>query len=297
MSYPNPPLHYAWLFMAQLENRYTAGTKSMEKARHVNDRNLYPFVNFTHSDLEIQYDFKNGILCNLPSRIHKWAYAHASMQKHRECNKGIDEKGVYCISDSDVSNFAPVENLVVVLVWALLIKLSKRTEVVEIPSNWRTSTEALPIRENMDIALDLLESTLLQEYKEARRVMVNHEAQRVERLLTAFRVIQAVGASPDDLFFAHTLIADVLITKCNVWQWEDSILVDVAALFSRQWLEKSSFRAMFRMPSITVPQIEQECKGGQTGKKKIGRILLAVDPAVSVSLSREFLQTVRNWTE
>ena len=269
----------------------------MEKARHVNDRNLYPLVNFTLSDLEMQYDLKNGNLCNLPKSIHRWAYAHASMQKHRESNKGIDEKGVYCITDSDVSNFAPVEYLVVVLAWALLNELSKRKEVVEIPSDWRTNTEALPIRENMNIALDLLESTLLQEYKEARSVMVNHDGQRVERILTAFRVIQTVGATPDDLFFAHTLIADVLITKCNVWQWEDTMLIDVAELFSRQWLEKSRFRAVFRMPSVTVPQIEQECKGGQTGRKKIGRILLAVDPGVSVSLSQEFLQTVRNWTE
>ena len=51
------------------------------------------------------------------------------------------------------------------------------------------------------------------------------------------------------------------------------------------------------MPAITVPQIEQACNNSETGKKKIGQILLAADQAVSVKLSSDILQQLRSWVE
>ena len=51
------------------------------------------------------------------------------------------------------------------------------------------------------------------------------------------------------------------------------------------------------MPMITVPEIEQACKSSETGKKKIGQILLAAHPAVSVRAAPDTLQQFRSWTE
>ena len=51
------------------------------------------------------------------------------------------------------------------------------------------------------------------------------------------------------------------------------------------------------MPMITVPQIEQVCNNSETGKKKIGQILLAASQAVSVRLPSEVLQQFRSWIE
>ena len=54
---------------------------------------------------------------------------------------------------------------------------------------------------------------------------------------------------------------------------------------------------MLKMPMTTVPDIERACKGSETGKRKIGRILLAVYHAVSLGVSSTILQQFRSWTE
>ena len=54
---------------------------------------------------------------------------------------------------------------------------------------------------------------------------------------------------------------------------------------------------MLQMPMITVPQIEEACKSGETGKKKIGKILLAARQAVSIGITPGILQQFRSWIE
>ena len=72
---------------------------------------------------------------------------------------------------------------------------------------------------------------------------------------------------------------------------------DLAELLSAQWLEKIKFRAMLKMPMITVPQIEHACQSNETGRKKIGQILLAVLQAVSIKVTPETLQQFHNWVD
>ena len=98
---------------------------------------------------------------------------------------------------------------------------------------------------------------------------------------------------PNNLFCAHTLIATSLIST----PWEDFVAVDMAKLFSAQWLEKIKFPAMLKTPMITVPQIEGACNSSGTNKRKIGKILLTAHPAVSILVPSDVLQRFRSWTE
>ena len=74
-------------------------------------------------------------------------------------------------------------------------------------------------------------------------------------------------------------------------------MTDLADILSEQWLEKIKFRAALKTPLLTVPRIEQACNSDETGKKKIGQILLAVHQAVSIRVAHETLQQFRNWAE
>ena len=74
-------------------------------------------------------------------------------------------------------------------------------------------------------------------------------------------------------------------------------MTSLAGLLSAQWLEKIKFRAALKMPIVTVPKIEQACKSSEAGKKKIGQILIAAHPAVSVRVAPDTLQQFRTWTE
>ena len=75
----------------------------------------------------------------------------------------------------------------------------------------------------------------------------------------------------------------------------DSVVTDLAELLSAQWLEKIKSGALSQMNKVTVRQIEQACNSSETGKKKIGQILLAVYPVVSLRIPNGVLQQFRSW--
>ena len=73
---------------------------------------------------------------------------------------------------------------------------------------------------------------------------------------------------------------------------ERFVVTDLAELLSAQWLEK-----IMEIPIRAVSQVEQACKSNETGKKKIGRILLAASESVSFKVAPEDLRQFRIWAE
>ena len=293
LTLPDFPIGYSWLYLARIECKFGHGTIAFQHALQIADRDAYPALNFFLFFLEAQYDFKNKTVENLPQRMHQLAEAYASSQKHYQAGKGVGEHRIYSISVIELSNFASVEDITGILATALLIQLPTSVDMHEILSIWRTNASNLPTKENMIIALDLIESMLSENQNNALTVMKTQEAKYEEQFLAALKIVHHIETSPENLFHAHTLIATGLIGQI----WEDLVVTALAELLSAQWLEKIKFRATLKTPMITVPQIEQACNSSETGKKKIGQILLAARQAVSVRVAPEILQQFRSWTE
>ena len=293
ITLPDFPTGYSLLDLARIEYKFGHGTTALQQALQITDRDAYPELNISLLLLEVQYDFRNKTFDNLPQRIYQLAEAYGSMQKHDQSGKGIEEKGIYSISVAELSNFASVENIVGMLVTALLVQLPIGIDTREVLAIWRTNSSELPIKDNMVIALDQIESMLYGDKNNALTVMKTQEAKYEEQFLAALKIVHHIETNPENLFYAHTLITTGLINKI----WEDFVATDLAELLSAQWLEKIKLPAILRTPMITVPQIEQACNSSETGKKKIGQILLAVHQAVSVRVAPEILQQLRSWTE
>ena len=293
LTLPDFPIGYSWLFLAQIEYKFGNGTTALEHALQISDRGAYPELNISLLLLEVQYDFRNKTFDNLPQRIYQLAEAYGSMQKHDQSGKGIEEKGIYSISVAELSNFASVENIVGMLVTALLVQLPTGIDTREVLAIWRTNSSELPIKDNMVIALDQIESMLYGDKNNALTVMKTQEAKYEEQFLAALKIVHHIETNPENLFYAHTLITTGLINKI----WEDFVATDLAELLSAQWLEKIKFHATLKAPMITVPQIEQACNSSETGKKKIGQILLAARQAISLEVPSDILQQFRSWTE
>ena len=293
ITLPDFPTGYSLLDLARIEYKFGHGTTALQQALQITDRDAYPELNVSLLLLEVQYDFRNKTFDNLPQRIYQLAEAYGSMQKHDQSGKGIEEKGIYSISVAELSNFASVENIVGMLVTALLVQLPIGIDTREVLAIWRTNSSELPIKDNMVIALDQIESMLYGDKNNALTVMKTQEAKYEEQFLAALKIVHHIETNPENLFYAHTLITTGLINKI----WEDFVATDLAELLSAQWLEKIKLPAILRTPMITVPQIEQACNSSETGKKKIGQILLAVHQAVSVRVAPEILQQLRSWTE
>ena len=294
LDLPDCPIGYSWLFLAQIEYRFGHETTVFQHALQTTDRDTYPDLSFFLSLLKTQYDFRNKTFNELPARIQQLANACNSIQKHLQSGKGIREEGIGFIPVEKVPNFASVENITVMLVAALVIQLSAGADTHAILSIWRANSSELFIKENMTNVLNLIDRMLTADQNNALKVMKTQDIKPEERLTAALKVVHNNETSPENLFHAHTLITTYLI---NNLIWMDPFMVGLSKLLSIQWLEKIQFRTALKMPMVTVPEIEQACKSSETGKKKIGQILLAVHPAVSARVAPEILQQFRAWTE
>ena len=288
LDFPDSPIGYSWLFLAQIEYRFGHGMMVLDYALQITDRNTHPVITVSLIFLEIQHAFKNKIFNNLPQHIQQLADVYESIQKHHQTLKKIDLS-----SAPDLSNFTSGENFTFIFVSALLVQLPIVTDIAGTLSMWRANSSELPIKDNIFIALDLIESILSGNQNNALTVMKTQESKGQKRLVAALKLVESKETNPENLFLAHTFITTSLIDT----PWEDFVAIGLAELLSAQWLEKIKFRAALKMPMVTVPKIEQACKSSETGKKKIGQILLAVHPAVSARVAPEILQEFRSWTE
>ena len=288
LTLPDSPMGYAWLNLAKIEYKFALGTTVFQQALQIIDRETYPTLSSFLSLLETQYDFRNKTFDDLPQRIHQLVNAFDSIQKSGK----EKEKGTDTISIANLSNFASVENIIFILVTALLVRLPTRTDMHEILAIWRKNSSELPIKENIINALNLIESMLFGDENNARTVMRTPEANE-KRLVAALKVVHNKETSLENLFDAHKFIATSLIGS----PWEDFVAVGLAELLSVQWLEKINSGVMLQMNVDTVRQIEQACNSSETGKKKIGQILLAAYPVVSTIVATETLQQFRSWSE
>ena len=293
LTLPDSPIGYSWLYLAQIECKFGHGTIVFQHALQIADRAAYPELNFFLFFLEAQYDFRNKTFGDLPQRIHQMANVCDSIREHNQSGKEIGENEIYSTAIADLSNFASVENIIVILVSALLVQLPKNRDVPEMLSIWRTNSSELPIKENMVAAFDLIESTLFDDQNNVLTLMRTQETTSEKRLVAALKIVHNIETSLENLFEAHTFITTGLINQT----WEDFVMTGLAELLSAQWLEQIESGTLAQMNKATVQQIEQACNSSETGKKKIGQILLAAYPVVSLMVPSEVIQQFHSWSE
>ena len=293
LDLPDAPIGYAWFYLSQIEYRFGHETTVFQHALQTTDREDYPILNLALSFLEAQYELKNKTFDNLPQRIYQLAQVYSFRKKHEQSGRGAAEKGSYSISDSDLSDFASVENITILFVSALLAQLSTNRDLHEILAVWRTNSIELPIKENILIVLDLIESILNGDCNQALTLMKTQNTKAEKQLAASLKVIVNKETSLGNLFYAHTFIASSLFNHT----WLEPVAIDFGKLLSLQWLEEIKTEEMSLMNINIVQQIEQACNSSKAGKKKIGQILLAVHPAVSARVAPKILQRFRAWVE
>ena len=231
LTLPDSPIGYSWLHLSQIEYRFGHETTVLQHALQSADREEYPLLNYLLSFLEAQYAFRNKIFDNLPQRIYQLALVFSSMKKHQQSGKGAAEKGSYSISNSDLSDFASVDNIIAIFIAALIILMRTNRNEQDILAKWRTNASELPIKENIYSALDLTEPILSGDYNNALTVMYTSDEKIEKQLAASVRVIYNQGTSLEDLLFAHTIISSSFINS----PWEDFVVKDLGVLLSAQW--------------------------------------------------------------
>ena len=295
LTLPDSLMGYSWLYLAQIEYKFRHGMKALEHASQITDWEADPVLSFFLVILEVQYNFRNKTFDNLPQRIHQMANAGDLIRENNQSEsvEEIGENAIHPTSIAHVPNFASVGNIIVMLVASLLVQLPVGRDTRESLAIWRANSSELPIKDNMAIALDLIESMLYEDKNNALTMMRTEELKAEKRLVAALKIVHDIETSPENLFEAHILIATSLIDQT----WLDSVVTILAELLSVQWLEKIKSGALSQMNKITVGQIEQACNNSETGKKKIGKILLAAYPVVSLMVPSEVVQQFHSWSD
>ena len=199
LTLPDCPTGYAWLYLSQIEYRFGHETTVFQHALQTTDRKEYPVLNFFLSFLEAQYEFRNKTFDNLPQRIYQLALVYSTRKKHQQSDRGAEEKGSYSISDSDLSDFASVENIIAIFAAALLVQMRTNRDEQDILTKWRANSSELPIKENIYSALDLMEPLSLGDYNKALTVMYTPDEKVEKQLAALIRVIHNQKTSLEDL--------------------------------------------------------------------------------------------------
>ena len=294
LNLPDFPIGYAWSTLAKLEYKFGHGTKVVDRVLQITDQDTDIVSISSLFFLKTQHDFRNKTFDELPRRIQELSNVCDSIKKHIQSGKGIEEDEIASIPIATIPNFTSVENITVMLVASLLVQFPTGMDIRKILATWRTNASELLIKDKVLIALNLIESTLFGDQNNALRVMKTQDSKPEEQLAAALKIIHNTETSSENLFHAHVLIAPYLVSSLI---WIDSFGTGLAELLSAQWLEKIKFRATLKTPMITAPQIEQACSSSETGKKKIGQILLVVHQAVSIRVAPETLQQLRSWID
>ncbi len=288
LNLPDFPIGYAWSTLAKLEYKFGHGTKVVDRVLQITDQDTDIVSISSLFFLKTQHDFRNKTFDELPRRIQELSNVCDSIKKHIQSGKGIEEDEIASIPIATIPNFTSVENVTAMLVASLLVQMSTNVDMSKFLVIWRTNSSELPIKENIFTALDLIESTLLEDQNYALTVMKTPDTKVEKRLTAALKVVQNKETSPGDLLYAHTFITTSFIGKTC----ERFVVTDLAELLSAQWLEK-----IMEIPIRAVSQVEQACKSNKTGKKKIGRILLAASESVSFKVAPGDLQQFRIWAD
>ena len=74
---------------------------------------------------------------------------------------------------------------------------------------WRANSLELPIKDNMVIALDLIESMLFGDQDNALTVMRTQDMKAEKRLVAALKIVDNIETDPENLFFCTHIYCDI----------------------------------------------------------------------------------------
>ncbi len=286
LNLPDSPIELIWLALARIECKFGNGITALRHSIEIAEKTTDPNFHGSLALLELQYDFKNKIVEDLPQRIHQIANVCDLFQKRSQREK------LNPVDRAKLSNFASLETITVILVSGLFTQLQTNRNMHEILAIWRRNSSELPIKDTIFNALDLIDSMLSGDYNQALTEMKTQDAKIEKRLIGTLNVIQNQETSPEDLFIAHIYITTYFIGS----PWEDYIVQNLVDLLSAQWLEKIKSGAMLQMNVNILQEIEQTCNSSETGNKKIGQILLAAYQVVSTMITSDTFQLLQSWT-
>lgn len=287
---PNTPLDFSWMQLSQIEYHLRLEPSIFKKVYRRLIKSRFPTLRFFMAHLDVEHSFRRLEFELLPVQSDVLDAAYQATREHHAQGKEVWEESPLSIWDMRLPHFQMSETG---LFFAALVSLAgagrMNPSLFEV---WRKKAKGLLIYDILTEWIELAETIFARETREAFAVMADKDENRDSRLIAALKVGIEEDVTPNEMFYAHTLLASDLLQG----PWVKNVADYLARLFSRQWLKKTEFQAVLISPRLTVPEIQAACKSEAGGIRKAAQILLAASNAVSISIPQNIRTQLHNLT-
>jgi tetratricopeptide (TPR) repeat protein len=287
---PDTPLDFSWMHLSQIEHQLRLGASIFKRVYRRLIKSRFPSVRFFMAHLDVEHSFRRLEFELLPAQSDVLDAAYQAIQEHYIQGKEVCEESP---TDMDNKRLPPFQMSETGLFFAALVSLSGADRMNPgLFEVWRKKAKGLRIYDSLTKWIDLAKTMLARETWEAFAIMADKDENRDSRLIGALKVGVEENVTPNEMFYAHTLLASDLLQG----PWAKDVADYLARLFSRQWLKKTEFQAALISPRLTVPEIQAACKSEAGEIRKAAQILLAASNAVSFSIPQDIRTQLHNLT-
>lgn len=145
---------------------------------------------------------------------------------------------------------------------------------------WKRSSSPLAIRDEVSSWIDEAEAQIMSSPSEAMLSLKDGSGSFWRRSFAALNVASSDSISSEELLYSQVTIVSALLDN----PLQRFIGVELGEHFSKQWMSRVEFTASLRTPRLAVPIIKKACSEHAPGMRWPSRILIAVEPAVSLGI-------------
>ncbi|MCP4353180.1 MAG: TIR domain-containing protein [Desulfobacterales bacterium] len=287
---PITPINFSWLHLAQIEYYLKMGSNVFDRVYQRCIHAHIPMIRLYITELEIKHSFRKLDFNRLP--IQSLALEMRSYESRIHIAQGYEvyEESLKnnILEEYETETITPILGIGL-FVFAITALLGNGRFEFKIFNTWRDSAKMLKSFEVLNGLINACETIMSKEVKDAIAILMNKKESWENRMIAALRVSMNPDETPDNLFYAHSILLIELHQRFWIKEVEDYF----ADLISNQWLQKISFPASLITPKLTVPEIQNACISETTGIRKAAQILLVVSKAVSIKLPNEIRKQFR----
>jgi len=283
---PHSHIALSWALLAEYEYSVTDNDKIVRAANERIDYNSPVHAYSLMARLNMVRIFKYGHYDQLPEVVRQLDMIGSASNQLRSKDVPYEEDIRFFVQyDNDL----PLGSVLgySVFLGALIGTVCKDDLASELIASWVSQIthvkNNMPFIEWLNSITDILGLT----GKQAMEIVRDMECEHDKRIAAALTLISDVNNHPNYLIYGQLSLLDFSFnTLYKAYKIDIGHLL--ATIFSKQWTKKIKFRAVLKAPQVTVPAIEKACKGDNSGFLKAASILLAAQPATSISINTDY---------
>lgn len=286
-NYPLVPDAFLWSLIYEMEIRLGIDIGVSEKFNNERKKIDSPVLNMAAGINGIQNSFKKLDFDNLIDDFKELRFNYyASIKLNEGANNIFDDTQNIRLTDNELSSEESKASLYY-LILSAIVSIIVRKELKNVPlKKWKEDcTQHNLLNEQLRDFFDKLPMLFSKPTSEITHLINDRNEPFNDRYIACLKVSIEGDDSPEMLFIANI----TLLFSFNDFEWKESFEVDFEKAVIKCWKYViKNQRFALRMPTLTIPAIQQACDGTKNhGLAKVALVLLEAFKAINITLDDE----------